>query len=111
MRKRNFDCSIDGGMRAAAARILLDRKPGTNDVQRIGPSVQPACSIVRARPVVDLEKTLFMLEYMRAVRRISGSCQLRCEQSFARATPHMQRLGHCAEIGLDPGRAGGRKCQ
>src|SRR5436190_2810227 len=63
MRKSNLDRSVDGGMRAAAARILLDRNPGTDDVQRIGPGVQPAGGIVGSRPVVDLEKTLLVLEY------------------------------------------------
>jgi len=88
-------------MRAAAARILLDRDAGLDDIQRIGPRRQAALDVIGARTVEHVQEALLVFEDGRAVRGKALPRQPRRIQAVARAMADVQRLGHRAEIRLD----------
>src|SRR5438132_3176301 len=92
---------VDGRMRAAAARILLDPDTGLDDVERRGPGTHGTLDVIGAWSVENLEEALLMLEHALRVCREAGLCQSRGQNAITSAVADVQRLRHGAEVRLD----------
>ena len=89
-------------MRTAAAGILLDRNARLHDVPRLTPVTRDRIRIEIAHAVEHVQEPLFVFQRT----RIGGEpiCrQQRRKHAVARRMSDMQRLGHCAKVGLHTG--------
>jgi len=105
MREGNLDCSVDGGMRASAAGILLDRNPGRMMSRGSAQASSPrAASYFPA--VVDLENPCSCSNARALVRRIPPCASSAASRPSRAQRPTCSGLVIVPILALIPARAG-----